>query len=324
MTKIQPAAARTTTPTTTTPEPSTAPVGEAPAPSTDASSSDGGFPILPVAIGGGIAAAVLGAGALYLAKRPIQSSVIGMVDGVELLSNPRTTKEISKHAWGVPTEGGVFGAGQYGRVSLEHVDQGALGDCWNVAGMGAIAHRRPEAIEQLVRESGDAVIVNLPERPVAVTKELPLQDGSPVYGGSGPDDPVHWPAYVEKAQAALARDGYRSLEGGWARESFDQLLGTTSKEVTGSSRIIDDIEARFAAKEPLAIATRSDDTARMQELNVHGNHYYVVKDVKGTGAERQVELHNPWGDKHPTKALTADELDEMFEALDTPSVHSFY
>jgi len=51
-----------------------------------------------------------------------------------------------------------------------------------------------------------------------------------------------------------------------------------------------------------------------QGLNIHGNHAYILKDVKGS----KVHLHNPWGaaaHKHP-KALTAAQIRTYFSSVD--------
>lgn len=278
-----------------------------------------------LAIGGGVAAALLGAGGLYLALRgrSSQGKVLGCVDGVRLLGNPNAPTDVTNWAWKTPTGGSVYGTTP--KVSLEHVDQGALGDCWNIAAMGAIAHRQPGALERLVREVGDDVVVDLPRGPVAVTKELPIRDGSPVFGGSKPDDPVFWPAYIEKAQAAIRPDGYRTMEGGQAWRAFDELLGTSARPTTSTGSIGDDLAEAHAKGEPLTIWTYDkpeltpEVARRMDDAGVHDNHVYVVTNVTGRGDDVRAELFNPWGRAHPTRAMDADDLRALFGGMDTPS-----
>lgn len=276
------------------------------------------------------AAAVALAGVAIL-KWPIASKVVGAVDGVDLLSNPRLPRGFAGRGWAVPEHGSIFGPPPGARVSIEHVDQGALGDCWNIAGFGAIAHRRPDVFEGMVREVGEHVVVDLPARSVAVTRDLPIgRTGGPAFGGSGPDDPVYWPAYVEKAQAAVARNGYRSLEGGITSTSFRQLLGNEPRQAASRGTILDDIAHHVRAKQPIAIATHSTMTAdratrrRMAELGIAANHYYVPTRVTGQGAEARVALFNPWGKDHPREPVGLQDLQRIFQRVDTPDEYVSY
>ncbi|MCW2972813.1 MAG: peptidase calpain [Thermoleophilia bacterium] len=270
----------------------------------------------PLLIGGAalaVAGVVLGVRLL----RPVASKVIGTVEGVELLSNPRMSRSTQKvYSWGVPKEGTVFGVAPKPAVSIEHVDQGGLGDCWNVAGMGAIAYREPETITNMVRESGDHVIVALPNRTVALTRELPLrsQDGGPGYAGRLQDDPVLWPSYIEKAQAAVLPNGYRSLEGGFGRTSFEQLLGAAPASRRSTGSVTQDIAAAFRTDRPTVVGVRSN----VHEVNLHGSHEYVVTDVAGEGADLKVTLFNPWGEQHPTRALGEADLRGVINEVATP------
>jgi hypothetical protein len=281
-------------------------------------------------VGGGIAAAVVGAGAVALAvrahsMRAFDSAVIGSVKGVDLLSNPCLPKDVKGATWAIP-DGTVYGQAPGPKVSIEHVDQGELGDCWDVSGMGAIAHRRPEALDRMVEEVDDQhVIVHLPEKSVAITRELPLRDGTPVFAGSKKDDQVFWPSYIEKAQATQATGGYRGLVGGNAWRTFQQVLGVSPREGRSSGSIVDDAVRLNAKKPPMTMATRDpeqlDDAtkARMEELQVFDDHSYVVKDIDETKpAEPAFDMFNPWGHKHPKQPLGRDDVEKIFYAVDTP------
>ncbi|MCW2925122.1 MAG: peptidase calpain [Thermoleophilia bacterium] len=272
-----------------------------------------------LAIGGFLAAAA----GVVIWKRPISSKVIGAVEGAKLLSNPSLPARTAAR-WGVPTHGTLFGTAPGPRVSIEHADQGALPDCWNVAGIAAIAHRRPEVFERMVREVGDHIVVDLPGRSVAVTKELPLTpSGKPAFAASG-DDGVLWPAYVEKAQAAVSRGGYRALGGGQTRFSFRDLLGTDPVRVPSRGSIHDDVVHHLRAGTPVTLSAKKLTSAAMRAANVHGDHYYVAVEEIGRDGSSRVRLFNPWGEKHPTRALDARELAAMFSGLDTPNEYVRY
>jgi len=287
---------------------------------------------LPVALGG-IGAAVVGVAGIAILRRPQASKVIGAVNGVEVLSNPRLVKGVAKDSWAVPSTGSVFGIAPAPRVSKEHVDQGFLGDCWNIAGMGSIADRTPKAIEGLVEEAGDYVIVHMPGRSVAVTRELPWRKGEPAFAGSDQSDPVYWAAYVEKAQAAVAPNGYRSLVGGHPRITYRQLLGSDPqvRRVEGSPAA--HIAELNATGQPITANTRSKaqlsrgDVKRARKLNVILNHSYIVRREGGTlapatdsarGARLLTKLFNPWGGKHPKRPVPEADVQRLFASVETP------
>lgn len=257
------------------------------------------------------------------------SRVLDVVEGVELLANPRLPDKLSTRVWGVPEGATVFGRRPDARVSIEHIDQGTLGDCWSLSTMGALAHREPEVIANLVRESGDHVIVAFPDRPVAVTRELPLEHGEPRFAATGNDDPVLWPAYVEKAQAALAPDGYRSLDGGFASEAFQLLLGRAPRDVDAAGSIARDLERAYGKGLPTVIGSRIEGdfpasiAKRMEQLDVLDTHYYTVRDVRGSGDDMVATLFNPWGDTHP-QPLGPSDLTALFDDLTTPAAARAY
>jgi hypothetical protein len=282
-------------------------------------------------VGGGIAAAVLGAGGIALALRAhdgraFDSAVIGSVNGVDLLSNPCLTKDARDAKWLAPTDGSIYGIAPAPKVSIEHVDQGDLGDCWDVSGMGAIAHRQPAALEHMVEEVDDQhVIVHLAEKSVAITRELPMRDGTPAFAGSKQDDQVFWPSYIEKAQATQVRGGYRGLEGGNARDTFRQLLGADPVAGDTSGSTFEDALRLGADKPPMTMATRDPGeldaatTARMEELQVYDDHSYIVNDLLGSDpSSAKIDRFNPWGHKHPKQPLGREDIDRIFHAVDTP------
>lgn len=263
----------------------------------------------------GVAVVIAGVAAIST-RHP--SKAIGAIEGVTVLSNPRLPSGFKDAQWAVPQIGSVFGAGP--KVSLTHAVQGGLGDCWDIASIAAIAKSDPQRIEQLVRETEHHVIVNFPSGPVAVTKELPLTASQrPAFAANQAPDHVHWAAYLEKAQAAIARNGYESLEGHGPRGSakaFQQLYGT-KPVVHSDSGLTESVAAALAAHKPVTVASLPG--MGVGALNVRGNHVYTVTGSSTNAAgEHTFELFNPWGHSHPTRPLTGPELESMFVNATTP------
>ncbi|MCW2973820.1 MAG: peptidase calpain [Thermoleophilia bacterium] len=264
--------------------------------------------------------------------RPATATVV--IDGAELLANPRLPDNAVGARWGVPLTGSVFEPLPRPAVSLEHVDQGRLGDCGFVATMGSVAHYDPVHMRGMVREAGDFVIVDFPDRSVAVTRELPLRGltDEPMYAGKGSDDAVLWPAYVEKAQAARAAEGYMSLKGCKASTAFLHLYGVQPVKLPAHAGgpMTDALQA-LREGTPVVLSTRGTKTAppelaaRMDAINLHRTHAYVpIAAGVDEAGEATVTLFNPWGHLHPTRPVTRTELREMVVRAYTPSTERSY
>jgi hypothetical protein len=107
----------------------------------------------------------------------------------------------------------LFGAN--GAPSVSDINQGAVGDCYFVAALGAIANQAPSAIESMFVDNGNGtygVRFYLGGTPVYVTvdSQLVSQGGSLLFDRSTTD---LWAGLAEKAFAELDSSGYlgRSL-----------------------------------------------------------------------------------------------------------------
>jgi len=285
-------------------------------------------PLMALGVAAAVGAAALGGRALYLHVQDLKAPAFsGAIDGVNLLANPRLPRGIKPSTWGSPT-GTLFGpvdaATGRGKVLIDHVDQGQLGDCWFVAGEGAIADTTPKVFEDMLIEHPNGIMVRLPAGPTPISKDLPLRrDGTPLFAGSGPKDPVLWPAYVEKAVAARNSDGYRGLESGWARETFELLLGTKAPMIAKPAGMMDDMAARLKNGQAVTLGSTNESVASAAQLaalernGAHTNHMYVVRDVipAKEGQEAQAVLFNPWGGEHP-KPMNESDITLGFVGMD--------
>eukprot|EP00966_Prymnesium_polylepis_P308196 7121994-Prymnesium_polylepis.1 len=107
------------------------------------------------------------------------------------------------------------------------VRQGALGDCWLLAPLIALAHQQPDRVRALFEACSDAdlragramlrLFVDGEWRDVVIDTLLPCDDQRrPLYCGRAG---AGWPALVEKAFAKL-RGSYAGLEGGRSVEAL--------------------------------------------------------------------------------------------------------
>jgi hypothetical protein len=120
-----------------------------------------------------------------------------------------------------------------GGVTAADVRQRALGDCWFVAGLLAIAGQRPQLIEENIRDNGNGTVTVTFYRdgapvPVTVTTAVPYAPRVAwhPFAADGPPEGITetWGPLYEKAFAQL-HGGYAAIEKGGVDEALPQLTG---------------------------------------------------------------------------------------------------
>lgn len=148
-----------------------------------------------------------------------------------------------------------------GDPSVKDVDQGSLGDCFLISGMGAVAAANPELIKKAVRDNGDGTFtVTFQElqkdgktfKPHTETVDtyLPTRAGTKnrtAYAQSDqnfdPKNQALWPAIVEKAYAQW-HGGYQAIQkGGQSSKAMEAITGI--KSVRAAMPKEDDVIATF-------------------------------------------------------------------------------
>jgi len=119
-----------------------------------------------------------------------------------------------------------------------------------------------------------------------------------------------WPAMIEKA-FATHEGGYAEIEGGRCTTVFS-FAGAKSTNVDHSAfnsaqALLGTITAAVRGGHAVCVGTDDDQGEVGGRLNVVGNHAYVVWSVE----DGKVRLFNPWGSSHPSRALSAEELEAV-------------
>ncbi len=221
--------------------------------------------------------------------------------------------------------------------SMTDADQGALGDCWLIAGLGAIANDNPMAIKHNVVDFDDGTYgVHLGDKFYRVDNDLPVTSSTPTtlaYAQLGAENSM-WVAVVEKAFAhheSFANGawgvGYDALNAGSAI-AVNQAFGSTSAGSHGiglygsATAMANDIFSRWSNNEAVTVGF---DIAPAGTALV-GFHVYTVQSVtrNASGVVTSITLHNPWGtdskladaprDSNPGDGLVTVTPEKLFQA----------
>lgn len=148
-----------------------------------------------------------------------------------------------------------------GEPSVMDVDQGALGDCFLISGMGAVAAANPELIKKAVKDNGDGTYAitfyelqkdgkTFAPHVETVDSYLPSYPGQKrtTYAQSdtafNPLSQALWPALIEKGYAQW-QGGYTAIQtGGQSSKAMEAITGV--KSVRSAMPKEEDVIATFA------------------------------------------------------------------------------
>jgi hypothetical protein len=220
-------------------------------------------------------------------------------------------------------------------IDPNDVDQNALGDCFFLAAVAAVARSKPEALRKLIKKNSDGsydVTLYVHDKWFSVNREPKViknvrptfptgPDGSPVYAGIA--DKELWVMILEKAYA-IHLGGYDDLdEGGDPEDAIEVLGGIDAESFSLSSmsekEILEKIKAAKKDNLPIVASSKTFDKgdkktiALAGKLNVVGNHAYSVIGVTGNN----VDLDNPWGQgAHLDISIPVSDFKKYFYELD--------
>jgi hypothetical protein len=225
----------------------------------------------------------------------------------------------------------VRGEGDENPIDLNDIDQGALGDCYYLASIGAVAKGHPEFFtagteKSIVKEKEDKYVVTLHLRtdrdslertPVEVEiskKSLTNKDGTPIYAGKA--DGELWVILLERA-LAQEMGNFDNIEGGRTEHAMEMLTGKKPKKIqfgslTGSTEdraknLLERLEVAQEQNYPVTFSSNGKDETPKDIVDADGNtvavlggHAYTFEKLEGN----IVCLYNPHGKGHLRLELT--------------------
>jgi hypothetical protein len=244
-------------------------------------------------------------------------------------SEPST---LSKHKGNARTD--IKGQVTAGGAKVDDVKQGALGDCYLLAALAAVAKANPALIEQMVKDNGDGTYdvtiykdkgwfkKDLQPTVVKVTSSFPTDAaGNPIYAQKGSTDakgPALWVMLIEKAYAQ-SKGGYNKIEGGFGAPALEAITGKASTKYTVSDydettivntldNLINHMGYAVTAGADWAWFKSTEEKAK-KDVGAILNHEYTVVGVNV--AANTIDLRNPWGEENLT-ALPVAKFKQYF------------
>lgn len=219
----------------------------------------------------------------------------------------------------------VQGEGDEEPIDLNDIDQGALGDCYYLSSIGAVAKDYPELFTKgaegsIVKEKADKYIVtlhlrtdrnSLERRPVEVKvskKSLTDKAGNPIYAGKS--DGELWVILLERA-LAQEMGNFDNIVGGQPENAMEMLTGKSAHtlqfaDLEGSTReqtdyLLEQLRRAEEANYPVTFSSKGRGETPKDIVDADGNgvtlfggHAYTFEKLTNS----VVHLYNPHGKAH--------------------------
>lgn len=214
------------------------------------------------------------------------------------------------------------------------INQGDDGDCWFLAGLGAVALGNPAWIQQHIRANpnGTYTVTFFEDgRPVeiTVTDDIPSGTRNGAFaqpyahpGASGAD----WAMLYEKAYAEF-KGGYSDIDGGFGDISIADLTGQHAERHDPSDFSLADIQQRLSQGYAITTGSNQSDAPgwefwshpdRIDNNQVVTSHEYYIQKVDTTANPPTITIVNPWGSSGGAPqyvTLTESEWHRFFDEV---------
>jgi Calpain family cysteine protease len=254
-----------------------------------------------------------------------------------LLTNLRDTYKGFSWDWRSP--GGTLWGPSGGPDPLTDINQGADGDCWYLAGLGAVALTNPDLLRRNIRQNPNGtftVTFYRDGRPVDITVTNDFAYGSKPgwyawgYAHEGSDS-AEWAMIYEKAYAEF-RGGYPQIDGGFGDTSLADLSGRKASRGSPGDYSLADVKGRLDQGYAITAGTNRNDSPwwdfwdhpdRIDNKQLVTSHEYYVKSVDLSGHPPTITVVNPWGSGGGAPqlvTLTESEFHRYFDEISLAQV----
>lgn len=227
-------------------------------------------------------------------------------------------------------------------VHPNDVQQGAIGDCYLLAALQAVAKRRPEVIKNAITDNGNAtytveLYLRQPNSAQRVCQKITISNKFVGNYAASLDRGELWVRVIEKAMAKLL-GGYDDLKSGstdWVLEMLTGQTVTTHEisKTTVPATLAATIQQAFAAGKLITLGIKSNaniptspryimaeisnNVSVSHSITFNGqtifcSHAYSVDSVQVVGGKTEFTLQNPHGASNPAPNSAYPVVDEQF------------
>jgi hypothetical protein len=219
---------------------------------------------------------------------------------------------------------------------LDDINQGDIGDCWYLAGVGAVAEANPDLLKQHIRANpnGTYTVTFFDKgKPVDVTVTADFPHGtkgnSYTWGDAWPghSDGSEWVQIYEKAYVQFRGGSYANISGGFGDTSIGDLTGVPTTRQDPGDYSLAQIQDKLSKGYAITLGSKRTDAAwwefwsnpeTMDNGHIVTSHEYFIQSVDLTGQPPTITVVNPWGAQgsadHTVK-LTEDQLHQYFDEI---------
>jgi hypothetical protein len=216
------------------------------------------------------------------------------------------------------------------------IRQGAVGDCYFMAALSALAQSDSWVIDQSITALGDGTYAvrfysGATEYYYRVDAQLPTSSGNPAYAKLTRTTGELWVALVEKAFAQFRNgtNSYASIDTGPIEEGFRAMTGATTSSWSTNGQAANTLAQQLANQIAAGHAVGAISSGNINPIV--GSHAYNVhaSEFDAATATWYVTVYNPWGDDGRTwdsnygdglLRLTAAEFAARFQWIATSVV----
>jgi hypothetical protein len=181
------------------------------------------------------------------------------------------------------------------------IKQGALGDCYFLAGLSALADTDPGLLQESITALGDGTYAvrffsGTTEKYYRIDAQLPTSGSNPAYAKLTRNGDELWVPLLEKAfaQFRYGQNSYSSIAGGWMYEAYRAITAASYTSYSTTSRTADQLAQDMAN----ALTAGHAVTAGSPSTSVWpivGSHAYNVHAVTYENGVWYVTVYTPWG-----------------------------
>lgn len=218
-------------------------------------------------------------------------------------------------------------------LARTNIRQGSIGDCWMLAGLGAVSGVAPAYLREQITSKGDGIYVVTIydqhgwfwpwETPTYAPSNVEVNAQVFSQGVRNEVEEPSWASVYEYA-AAMHRGGSTSdIEGGYGKDGLAMVTGKPAEFAFDPP--LATIQQGLAQGRVYVAASNEDHTwwpfDGAPDASVVTGHEYMVDSVAMRDGQLQIHLLNPWGagaagtGKAQDLWLTQDQLNQSFDGI---------